>query len=106
MFYLFCKKLHVAISSLNKALFKQISVMVDASELGKAGCILLLEKWAILGWWDKETHKTSYYFVSKLLLYAYEINVQQHVAIRRALLALVPNIVLPQITKISNVKQL
>lgn len=60
----------MAISSLNKALFKQISVMVDASELGKADCILLLEKWALPGWWDKETHKSSYYCLSKLLLYA------------------------------------
>lgn len=66
--------------------------MADASEFNKADFILLLKKEVIPGWWDKETHKLSCYIVSKLLEYAYEVNVKQEVSVRRALIRTWPEL--------------
>ena len=106
-FYIIHEKLHGETSLLNKARFKhKISGMADTSEFGKADFILLIEKGVMPGWWDKETRKISYYFVSKLLDYACEVNVEQEVPVRPALSALYPNVLLPEKTRISNIKKL
>ena len=83
-----------------KAWFKhRISVTLDTSEFGKADFFLLLEEGVIIGWWDKEAHKISYYIVSKLLEYAYEINVKHEISVRCALLALDQDIVLQAMSR-------
>ena len=79
--------------------------MKDAEEFGKADFIFLLERGFIPGFWHNEAHKISYHIVSTLLEYEDEVNVKQEVSVRRGLLALDPETVLPEKTKISNIKK-
>ena len=62
----------------------EVKKMADVSEFGKEDFILLLDKGIIPGWWDKEAHKITYFIVSKLLGYAYEVNDKQEVSVCKA----------------------
>ena len=85
--------------------FKEATMAIVCKDICREELVLLLEKGASPGWWDKEVHKITYKIVSELIEFSSEVKDTQENCVKRALFALDDRILLKKETKIFNTKK-
>lgn len=79
-----------------------IAMITDAEIFGKKGFILMLEKRIVPGWWDREAHKITYFIISQLFEYSFEVVGKEEDTVRNPLLSLDYQIFQEEETKLFN----
>ena len=77
-------------------------MMTDAETFGKKDFILLLEKRIVPGWWDREAQKITYFIISQLFEYSFEVVGKEEDTVTNPLLSLDYQIFQEEETKLVN----
>ena len=85
--------------------FKEATMTIVCEDICREELVLLLEKGASPGWWDKEVHKITYKIVSEIIEFSSEVKDTQEHCVKRALFALDDRKLLKKETKIFNIKK-